>query len=99
MEIREKIEKNKELTLILEEIHSNKSNGRALLEKEEGIRTCFMIDRDRIINCKSFRRLKNKTQLYIRTFGDNYRTRLTHTLEVAQIERTIGIGIVLNEIL
>ena len=58
-----------------------------------------MVDRDRIIHCKSFRRLKHKTQVYIRTFGDHYRTRLTHTLEVAQIGRTIGAGIGLNEML
>lgn len=58
-----------------------------------------MVDRDRIIHCKSFRRLKHKTQVYIRTFGDHYRTRLTHTLEVAQIARTIGAGIGLNEML
>ena len=56
-----------------------------------------MVDRDRIIHCKSFRRLKHKTQVYIKTFGDHYRTRLTHTLEVSQIARTIGVGIGLNE--
>ncbi len=56
-----------------------------------------MIDRDRIIHSKSFRRLKHKTQVYIRTSGDHYRTRLTHTLEVAQIAKTIGKGIGLNE--
>ena len=99
MEIRERIEKNEQLTLIPQAIHSNKSNGRIVREKEDTIRTCFMVDRDRIIHCKSFRRLKHKTQVYIRTFGDHYRTRLTHTLEVAQIARTIGIGIGLNEIL
>jgi dGTPase len=56
-----------------------------------------MVDRDRIIHCKSFRRLKMKTQVYIKTWNDHYRTRLTHTLEVAQIARTIGKGIGLNE--
>ena len=99
MEIRERIEKNEDLTLIPEAIHSNKSSGRIIPEEEDNIRTCFMVDRDRIIHCKSFRRLKHKTQVYIRTFGDHYRTRLTHTLEVAQIARTIGIGIGLNEML
>ena len=99
MGIRERIEKNEDLTLIPEAIHSNKSSGRSILEEEDNIRTCFMVDRDRIIHCKSFRRLKHKTQVYIRTFGDHYRTRLTHTLEVAQIARTIGIGIGLNEML
>jgi dGTPase len=56
-----------------------------------------MLDRDRIIHSKSFRRLKHKTQVYIKTFGDHYRTRLTHTLEVSQVARNIGIGIGLNE--
>ena len=99
MNIRERIEKNENLTLIPEAIHSNKSSGRLLYEEPDNIRTCFMVDRDRIIHCKSFRRLKHKTQVYIRTFGDHYRTRLTHTLEVAQIARTIGTGIGLNEML
>ena len=56
-----------------------------------------MVDRDRIIHCKAFRRLKHKTQVYIKTSSDHYRTRLTHTLEVSQIARTIGRGIGLNE--
>ncbi|WP_195987045.1 deoxyguanosinetriphosphate triphosphohydrolase [Clostridium sp. D53t1_180928_C8] len=99
MNIRERIEKNEDLTLIPQAIHSNKSSGRLINEKYDDIRTCFMVDRDRIIHCKSFRRLKHKTQVYIRTFGDHYRTRLTHTLEVAQIARTIGAGIGLNEML
>ena len=99
MEIRERIENNEDLTLIPEAIHSNKSMGREREEEPDNIRTCFMVDRDRIIHCKSFRRLKHKTQVYIRTFGDHYRTRLTHTLEVAQIGRTIGAGIGLNEML
>ena len=99
MEIRERIENNEDLTLIPEAIHSNKSMGREIKEEADNIRACFMVDRDRIIHCKSFRRLKHKTQVYIRTFGDYYRTRLTHTLEVAQIGRTIGAGIGLNEML
>ncbi len=99
MEIRERIENNEDLTLIPEAIHSNKSMGREIKEEADNIRACFMVDRDRIIHCKSFRRLKHKTQVYIRTFGDHYRTRLTHTLEVAQIGRTIGAGIGLNEML
>ena len=99
MEIRERIENNEDLTLIPEAIHSNKNMGREIKEEADNIRTCFMVDRDRIIHCKSFRRLKHKTQVYIRTFGDHYRTRLTHTLEVEQIGRTIGAGIGLNEML
>ncbi|GAB6169655.1 deoxyguanosinetriphosphate triphosphohydrolase [Clostridium carnis] len=97
MEIREKIEDFERLTLIKEATHSFNALGRERKEDEDPIRTCFMVDRDRIIHCKSFRRLKHKTQVYIKTFGDHYRTRLTHTLEVSQIARTIGTGIGLNE--
>ncbi|MDP4089848.1 MAG: deoxyguanosinetriphosphate triphosphohydrolase, partial [Bacillota bacterium] len=66
-------------------------------EEPDSVRTAYMVDRDRIIHSKSFRRLKHKTQVYIKTWGDHYRTRLTHTLEVSQIGRTIGKGIGLNE--
>lgn len=61
------------------------------------VRTAFVRDRDRIIHCKSFRRLKHKTQVFLSPVGDHYRTRLTHTLEVAQIARTIARGLLLNE--
>lgn len=97
MNVREKIEGFEELTFIPQATFSSKSLGRDRYEDEDSIRTCFMVDRDRIIHCKSFRRLKHKTQVYIKTFGDHYRTRLTHTLEVAQVARTIGAGIGLNE--
>lgn len=97
MKIREKIQYNEELSLIKEASHSKYSLGRISEEKEDEIRTPYMIDRDRIIHSKSFRRLKHKTQVYIKTSGDHYRTRLTHTLEVSQIARTIGRGVGLNE--
>lgn len=99
MEVRSKIQSFERLTLVKEAKLSVDSSGRRKNEKEDKIRTCFMVDRDRIIHCKSFRRLKHKTQVYIKTFGDHYRTRLTHTLEVSQIARTIGVGIGLNETL
>jgi len=73
------------------------SKGRLLDEEKCSIRTDFQRDRDRIIHCKSFRRLKHKTQVFITPEGDHYRTRLTHTLEVAQIARTIAKALFLNE--
>jgi len=97
MNVRERIQGFESLTLIKEAAFSKKSRGRNALEEEDDIRTCYMLDRDRIIQSKSFRRLKHKTQVYIKTFGDHYRTRLTHTLEVSQVARNIGIGIGLNE--
>ena len=99
MDVRERLEGLENLTLIKEASFSYKSLGRKRDEVEDEIRTCFMVDRDRIIHSKSFRRLKHKTQVYIRSFGDHYRTRLTHTLEVSQIARSIGVGIGLNEYL
>lgn len=97
MNVREKIESFERLTLVPQATFSTLTKGRKIKEESDSIRTCFMVDRDRIIHSKSFRRLKHKTQVYIKTFGDHYRTRLTHTLEVSQIARTIGIGVGLNE--
>lgn len=97
MGVKEKIQEFESLTLIKEAAFSKNSLGREKEEKEDDIRTCYMIDRDRIIQSKSFRRLKHKTQVYIKIQGDHYRTRLTHTLEVSQVARTIGVGIGLNE--
>lgn len=76
---------------------SAESKGRAMPEMEDEIRTCFQRDRDRIIHSKAFRRLMHKTQVFLSPEGDHYRTRLTHTLEVAQIARTISRGLGLNE--
>jgi dGTPase len=73
------------------------SAGRQAPEPEDPVRTCFQRDRDRILHSKPFRRLKHKTQVFIAPFGDHYRTRLTHTLEVSQIARTIGRALRLNE--
>ncbi|APM38330.1 deoxyguanosinetriphosphate triphosphohydrolase [Clostridium kluyveri] len=97
MNIRQKIEDKEKLMLIKEAALSSNSKGRKINEEKDNIRTDYMIDRDRIIHSKSFRRLKHKTQVYIKTQGDHYRTRLTHTLEVNQIGKSIGKGIGLNE--
>ena len=73
------------------------SKGRALPEPDCPIRTVFQVDRDRILFSNAFRRLKQKTQVFLNPQGDEYRTRLTHTLEVAQIARTIARAMFLNE--
>lgn len=76
---------------------SSQSRGREREEKLHPFRTAFQRDRDRIIHSKSFRRLKHKTQVFLAPYGDHYRTRLTHTLEVSQIARTIAKALKLNE--
>ncbi|MGO0123042.1 deoxyguanosinetriphosphate triphosphohydrolase [Desulfothermobacter acidiphilus] len=76
---------------------SRRTRGRQLPEEPCSVRTEFQRDRDRIIHSKSFRRLKYKTQVFLIPEGDHYRTRLTHTLEVTQIARTIARGLRLNE--
>lgn len=73
------------------------TKGRLLLEEECPVRTAYQRDRDRIIHCASFRRLKDKTQVFLAPGNVHYRTRLTHTLEVAQIARTIARSLALNE--
>ncbi|MGE5381006.1 MAG: deoxyguanosinetriphosphate triphosphohydrolase [Methylocystaceae bacterium] len=76
---------------------SNRSKGRERIIEPCSVRTDYQRDRDRILHAKSFRRLKHKTQVFISPEGDHYRTRLTHTLEVAQIARTISKALRLNE--
>ncbi len=76
---------------------SSQTKGRQRTEEKCDIRTDFQRDRDRIIHCKSFRRMKHKTQVFISPEGDHYRTRLTHTLEVSQIARSIARALRLNE--
>jgi dGTPase len=78
-------------------VKSRLSRGRQRPEPLDPVRTCFQRDRDRIIHSMSFRRLKHKTQVFIAPLGDHYVTRLTHTLEVSQIARTIARALNLNE--
>ena len=96
MSIREEIEARENAMLDKAASLSSRSRGREIEEEPDPVRTCFMLDRDRVVHSKSFRRLKHKTQVFIAPPGDHYRTRLTHTLEVNQIARTIGAGLNLN---
>lgn len=97
MTIRETLERIESETLSSKACLSALSKGRARPEKPHSLRTAFQRDRDRIIHSKSFRRLKHKTQVFLAPFGDHFRTRLTHTLEVSQIARTIAKALRLNE--
>jgi len=94
--IRQQTEKRED-TLSPYAVRSKFSRGRSRWEEPCPIRTCFQRDRDRIIHSKAFRRLKHKTQVFIAPLGDHYVTRLTHTLEVSQIARTISRALNLNE--
>lgn len=97
MQIRQ-ITEQRELSLLSPyAMQAQYSRGRQWPEEECAIRTCWQRDRDRILHSKAFRRLKHKTQVFIQPEGDHYRTRLTHTLEVSQIARTIARALALNE--
>ena len=97
MTIRSQLEDLEDQILSPYAAHSRQSQGRDLPEEQDDIRTIYQRDRDRILHCKAFRRLKHKTQVFLAPTGDHYRTRLTHTLEVAQIARTISRALRLNE--
>lgn len=94
--IREMIEAQEKMMLSPYAALASESRGRAHEETEDEVRTIYMRDRDRVIHSKAFRRLKHKTQVYISPGNDHYRTRLTHTLEVNQIAKTIGRALNLN---
>lgn len=97
MMIREQLEKWEQEYLSPYATLSMNSKGRERIEEQCDIRPVFQRDRDRILHCKSFRRLKDKTQVFLTPKGDHYRTRLTHTLEVSQNARTIAKALRLNE--
>lgn len=97
MTIRESIEEREQSLLSPRAACSRSSRGRPRSEEPCPVRTCYQVDRDRILHSKSFRRLKHKTQVFLSPEGDHYRTRLTHTLEVSQIARTVARALQLNE--
>ena len=97
MTIREVIEEREKKDLSPLACLSVNSAGREREEEPCPVRTCFQRDIDRIVHCKAFRRLKQKTQVFLQPEGDHYRTRMTHTLEVARVARTIVRGLGLNE--
>ncbi|MDP4120293.1 MAG: deoxyguanosinetriphosphate triphosphohydrolase [Bacillota bacterium] len=97
MTVRERTEALEEKILCEYAALSKNSKGRLRPEEQDSIRTVYQRDRDRILHSKSFRRLKHKTQVFLSPEGDHYRTRLTHTLEVSQIARTIARALEVNE--
>jgi len=97
MLIRQEIEEREKKNLSPYAALSSKTRGRERPEEECPFRTAFQRDRDKIIHCKAFRRLKHKTQVFISPVEDHYRTRLTHTLEVSQIARTLARALKFNE--
>lgn len=97
MTIREELEQAEYRNLSPWAQKSGESRGRLRAEEENDVRTCYQRDVDRIVYSKAFRRLKHKTQVFLQPEGDHYRTRLTHTLEVMRISRTIARALKLNE--
>ena len=99
MTVREELEHQEHRRLNPLAAFSDKSMGRPIADepRETDVRTCFQRDADRIVHSKSFRRLMHKTQVFLRPEGDHYRTRMTHTLEVARIARIITRALALNE--
>ncbi len=95
--IRERLEAEERRALSPHATFSSATKGRQRPEPDDDMRTAFQRDRDRVLHCRSFRRLAGKTQVFLAPEGDHYRTRITHTLEVAQIARTIARCLALNE--
>ena len=99
MTVREELERQEHRKLNPRASFADQSKGRPRYEepREGDVRTCFQRDTDRIVHSKAFRRLMHKTQVFLQPEGDHYRTRLTHTLEVTRIARTIALALGLNE--
>lgn len=97
MTIREQLEKREHDILSPYAALSDESMGRDRDEEQCDIRPVYQRDRDRILHCKAFRRMKGKTQVFLAPEGDHYRTRMTHTLEVSQNARTVAKALRLNE--
>ncbi len=97
MTIREEMERREHMQLDPMAAFADESKGRMRSGQENEVRTCYQRDTDRIVHCKAFRRLMHKTQVFLRPEGDHYRTRMTHTLEVARIARTIARALKYNE--
>jgi len=97
MTVRERLEQNEYTLLAPEAQKAAETKGRAWEEDESDVRTCYQRDMDRIVHSKAFRRLMHKTQVFLQPEGDHYRTRMTHTLEVSRIARTIARALQLNE--
>jgi len=99
MTLREELERQEHLRLDPRAAFSDESRGRVRPSEPAAgdVRTCYQRDTDRIVHCKAFRRLMHKTQVFLQPEGDHYRTRMTHTIEVSRIARTIARGLQLNE--
>ncbi len=99
MTVREELERleHKRLNPLAAFADQSKGRPRLASERELDVRTCYQRDTDKIVHCKAFRRLMHKTQVFLQPEGDHYRTRMTHTLEVSRIARTIARALALNE--